>query len=80
MTKHGNRGCAPRSSNWPGNWSASSRNIPRSKKRFAILAPGAEATGAARQKAIVAVARQLAVDLWRWQTGQCTAEKLGLRP
>jgi hypothetical protein len=47
-------------------------------KRRAILAPGSRATGAARKKAIVAVARQLAVDLWRWQTGQCSAEKLGL--
>ena len=33
---------------------------------------------AARKKAIVAVARQLAVDLWRLFTGQTTAEKLGL--
>ena len=31
----------------------------------------------ARKKAIVAVARQLAIDLWRWRTGQTTAEKLG---
>jgi transposase len=34
--------------------------------------------GAARKKAVVAVARQLAVDLWRLFTGQTTAEKLGL--
>ena len=33
----------------------------------------------ARKKAIVAVARQLAVDLWRLATGQTTAENLGLR-
>jgi transposase len=33
---------------------------------------------ATRKKAIVAVARQLAVDLWRLFTGQTTAEKLGL--
>ena len=51
---------------------------PPVQKRLAILATGARATGAARKKAIVAVARQLAVDLWRWQTGQCSAEKLGL--
>jgi hypothetical protein len=31
----------------------------------------------ARKKAIVAVARQLAVDLWRWQTGRATPEQLG---
>lgn len=47
-------------------------------QRLAILARGARATGAARKKAIVAVARQLAVDLWRLPTGQCSAEKLGL--
>jgi transposase len=43
-----------------------------------ILAKGALATGAARKKAIVAVARQLAVDLWRIKTGRLTAEQLGL--
>ena len=31
----------------------------------------------ARKKAIVAIARQLAIDLWRWRTGQTTAGKLG---
>ena len=35
-------------------------------------------SAAARKKAIVAVARQLAVDLWRLFTGQTTAENLGL--
>ena len=45
-----------------------------------VLALGVEKTsGAARKKAIVAVARQLAVDLWRLHTGRCTAEQLGLR-
>ena len=39
-----------------------------------ILAKGALATGAARKKAIVAVARQLAVDLWRISTGRLTTE------
>ena len=34
--------------------------------------------GAARKKAVVAIARQLAVDLWRVFTGQTTAENLGL--
>src|SRR6266516_2883120 len=44
----------------------------------AILAKGALATGAARKRAIVAVARQLAVDLWRIKTGRLRAEQLGL--
>ena len=43
-----------------------------------ILCKGALATGAARKKAIVAVARQLAVDLWRIRTGRLTPEQLGL--
>jgi transposase len=42
------------------------------------LAKGALATKAARKKAIVAVARQLAVDLWRIRTGRITAEQMGL--
>src|SRR5216684_667668 len=42
------------------------------------LAKGALATGAARKKAIVAVARQLAVDLWRIRTGRVKPEALGL--
>jgi transposase len=43
-----------------------------------ILAKEALATGAARKKAIVAVARQLAVDLWRIRTARCSAQQLGL--
>ena len=43
-----------------------------------VLAKGALATGAARKKAIVAVARQLPVDLWRIRTGRLTPEQLGL--
>ena len=42
-----------------------------------LLAKGALATGAARKKAIVAVARQLAVDLWRIRTGQLNPKVLG---
>lgn len=33
----------------------------------------------ARRRAVVAVARRLAIDLWRIRTGQCPAEKLGLK-
>ena len=42
------------------------------------LRKGALATKAARKKAIVAVARQLAVDLWKIRTGRVKAEALGL--
>jgi len=52
---------------------------PPVSKRIHILGKGAKATGAQRKKMIVAVARQLAVDLWRLNTGRCTAAQLGLR-
>jgi transposase len=48
------------------------------KKWRHLLAKGALATGAARKKAIVAVARQSAVDLWRIRTGRVAIETLGL--
>jgi transposase len=35
------------------------------------------ATAGARKKAIVAMARQIAVDLWRWKTGRAKPEDLG---
>jgi transposase len=43
-----------------------------------LLAKGSLTTGAARKKAIGAVARQLAIDLWRLRTGRLTPEQLGL--
>jgi len=43
-----------------------------------LLAKEALATGAARKKAIVAVARRLAVDLWRIRTDRVSAAQLGL--
>lgn len=33
---------------------------------------------AQRKKVVVALARQLAIDLWRWRTGRCSLEDLGL--
>jgi hypothetical protein len=45
---------------------------------LSVLAKGARATGGQRKKAIVAVARHLAVDLWRLHTGRNTAAQLGL--
>lgn len=38
-----------------------------------------KATKAARKKAVVAIARQLAVDLWRWHTGRVKPADLGWR-
>lgn len=36
------------------------------------------AANALKKKTVVALARQLAVDLWRWRTGRCTLAQLGL--
>lgn len=36
------------------------------------------AAQALRKKTVVALARQLAVDLWRWRTGRCSLADLGL--
>ena len=49
------------------------------QKRLTVLAQGAQATRAQRKKAIVAVARQVAVDLWRLHTARCTPAMLGFK-
>jgi len=50
---------------------------PLQKWRPVLLHP--QATGAAKKKAIVAVGRRLAIDLWRIHTGRSTQKKLGLQ-
>ena len=45
------------------------------KWRQVLLNP--KAHGRARKRAIIAFARQLLVDLWRWKTGRRTPEQLG---
>lgn len=49
---------------------------PIQKWRAVLLS--SKATGAAKKKAIVAVGRRLAIDLWRLNTGRTTAAKLCL--
>ena len=46
-------------------------------KKWRHVLGNPKATKAARKKAIVAMARQMAVDLWRWRTGRVTPEALG---
>jgi transposase len=50
---------------------------PLKKWRPVLL--NSRATGAQKKKAIVAVGRKLAIDLWRINTGRSTAAKLGLK-
>jgi len=46
-------------------------------KRWWPVVGNSRASHAARKKAIVAMARQLAVDLWRWRTGKVKPADLG---
>ncbi len=47
--------------------------------KVARMKDALSSTKARRKQAVVAIARQLAVDMWRMATGQTTPEKLGLR-
>jgi transposase len=47
-------------------------------KKWEAVFKSPTATSGAKKKAVVAIARQLAVDLWRVFTGQAAAEKFGL--
>ena len=51
---------------WQPNWKAAQRMKVK-------LGAGT----AMKKKTVVALARQLAVDLWRWRTGRCTMAELG---
>jgi|SRR5262245_16553251 len=52
------------------------RDCPLIQKWWRVLG-NPKASRAARKKAIVAIARQMAVDLWRWRTGRVQPEELG---
>ncbi|MFM1918629.1 MAG: hypothetical protein RLZZ303_263 [Candidatus Hydrogenedentota bacterium] len=51
---------------WQPGWKAALRMKNRLREGAAI-----------RKKTVVALARQLAIDLWRWRTGRCTLADLG---
>ena len=46
-------------------------------KKWWLILGNPRASRAARKKAIVAMARQMAVDLWRWRTGRIQPDQLG---
>jgi transposase len=52
------------------------RDCPLVQKWWPVLGHP-KASSSARKKAIVAIARQLAVDYWRWRTGRVTPQALG---
>jgi hypothetical protein len=51
---------------WQPNWHAARKLKNRLREGTAI-----------KKKVVVALARQLAIDLWRWRTGRCTLADLG---
>jgi hypothetical protein len=51
---------------WQPGWHARVKYLPKLKHGASL-----------RKKIAVALARQLAIDLWRWRTGRCTAAELG---
>jgi len=54
---------------WQPNWKAATKMKTK-------LGAGT----AMKKKTVIALARQLAVDLWRWRTGRCTMTELGWVP
>ena len=57
---------------------ASPALAPRLEGRPATQGKVKLAVGTAmKKKTVIALARQLAIDLWRWRTGRCTLEELG---
>ncbi len=77
ITKHGNRRIrtalielAWRSLHFQPNY--------RPLQRWRPVLANPQSSPAAKKKAIVAVGRHLAIDLWRLNTGRTTAQKLGL--
>jgi transposase len=78
ITKHGNRRMRTALIELAWRCTRFQPDYPPLKKRRKILL-NSKATGAAKKKAIVAVGRHLAIDLWRINTGRASAEKLGLK-
>jgi transposase len=78
ITKHGNRRIRTALIELAWRCVRFQPEYPPLKKRRAVLR-SSKATGAAKKKAIVAVGRHLAIDLWRINTGRSTAEKLGFK-
>src|SRR5215831_7953258 len=51
---------------WQPNWHARQKYLEKLRVGVSL-----------KKKMVVALARQLAIDLWRWRTGRATAAELG---
>jgi transposase len=78
ITKHGNRRIRTALIELAWRCVRFQPEYPPLKKWRPVLL-NSRATGAQKKKAIVAVGRKLAIDLWRLHTGRSTAAKLGLK-
>ncbi len=78
ITKHGNRRLRTALVELAWRWVRFQPDYKPVKRSWAVLS-SRRSSGAAKKKAIVAVGRHLAIDLWRLNTGRTTAEKLSLR-
>ena len=81
ITKHGNRRIIRHGAdlNWPGVPCVFNPDYPPLKRWQTSFLINTRATGAQKKKAIVALGRKLAIDLWRINTNRSTAAKLGLK-
>jgi len=77
ITKHGNRRLRTALVELAWRCVRFQRDYKPVKHWWPILA-SSKASGAAKKKAIVAIGRHLAIDLWRLNTGRTTTEKLCL--
>jgi transposase len=78
ITKHGNRRLRTALVELAWRWVRFQPDYKPIKRSWAVLS-SCRSSAAAKKKAIVAVGRHLAIDLWRLNTGRTTAEKLSLR-
>jgi transposase len=78
ITKHGNRRLRTALIELAWRCVRYQSNYQPVKRWWPVLA-SRQASSASKKKAIVAIGRRLAIDLWRLNTGRTTTEKLGLR-
>ncbi len=78
ITKHGNRRLRTALVELAWRWVRFQPDYKPVQRCWAVFS-SSQSSGAAKKKAIVAVGRHVAIDLWRLNTGRTTAEKLSLR-
>ena len=78
ITKHGSRRLRTALVELAWRWVRFQPDYKPVKRVWAVLS-SPKSSGPAKKKAIVAVGRHLAIDLWRLNTGRTTLEKLSLR-